>query len=86
MIEQGLHREAMWWLVFGYYACNAVIQNDGNADEKEYYQDHCRAIFGALARETAPERQAHILRARRLTDELFALADKIVADHPLVLY
>lgn len=85
LIEEGLHREAMWWLVSGFYVCNAVIQNDGDAGEKGYFEDVYRAMLGSLATETPSERQARTLRARRLAGEMFALADKTVAAHPLVI-
>src|SRR6185436_11012191 len=78
LIEAGLHREAMWWLALGYFACNATIQNDGHADEQAYYQARYHEILGPLPTDTPAERQARTLRARRLADELFVLADELV--------
>jgi len=85
LIEQGLHREAMWWLGFVYFASNAVIQNDGDAGEQPDYQARLCEFLGPLASETATERRGRVLRARRLADALFTLADQLVAHNPLVV-
>lgn len=85
LIEEGFHREAMWWIALVYFACNITIQNDGSADEKATYAARTREIFMPLSVEAASERQARYIRARRLTDELFVLADEMVAHHPSVV-
>ncbi len=84
LIEAGMHREAMQWIGLCYYIANAAIQKDGEAGEREYYQARNQAIFDPFLTETAVERQARVLRARRLADTLFVLADRLVAEHPLV--
>jgi hypothetical protein len=84
LIEEGFHREAMWALGIAYLICNAAIQNDGNAGEKAYYEARYREILGPVAKDTPAERQARARRARRLADELFVLADELVARNPLV--
>lgn len=85
LIEAGLHREAMWWLGLGYFVCNAAIQNDGNVDERHYYQAQFHTFLGSLATETTAERQARAIRARYLTDVLFALSDELITYNPLVV-
>ncbi len=85
LIEGGFHREAMWVFGIAYLMCNAAIQNDGNVDEKPYYQARYHKILGSLATDTLAGRQARALRARRLADELFVVADELVACNPLVV-
>jgi hypothetical protein len=84
LIEEGLHREVMWALTIAYLACNAAIQNDGNAGEKAHYEARYREMLGPVAADTSAERQARARRARHLADEVFALADELVARNPLV--
>jgi hypothetical protein len=85
LIEGGQHREAMWVLALVYFACNAAIQNDGTADEKPYYQAQYHKILGSLATDTLAGRQTRALRARRLADQIFVVADELVACNPLVM-
>jgi hypothetical protein len=79
LVDEGLHREAMLWLSSAYYIANAAIQNDGDEAEKLRYRAEFARLFDALASDGAVEWQVRALQARRIADEIFALADQIAA-------
>jgi hypothetical protein len=79
MIEQGQHREAMYWIMaMGGDAYRALL-NDAPADEKPEFAAQLRALHTALGY-TSPEGWAgRVADAERLTRDIFALADELVA-------
>jgi hypothetical protein len=79
LINEGKQREAMWWLLFGYTISNSTLQQDGDADERSYHQAQIGRMLGILAVEAASGRRIRALRARQLADQLFAMADDLVA-------
>jgi hypothetical protein len=84
LIDEGRHREAMWWLLFGYTISNATLQQDGDEDERSHHQTQLGRMLGVLAVETESSRRIRALRARQLADQLFALADDLVARQNLI--
>jgi len=84
LIDEGLHREAMWWLVCGYWLSNAVIQNDGSPEAKALHYAQFGRIRGTLVTSTALERHTRTRVARRIADEIFALADELVDQNQLI--
>lgn len=77
LVDEGHHREAMWWLAFAYYIANAAIQNDGDEVEKPGYQAMMVRVTEPLMAEGVAEWQVRTLRARRTADEIFALVDEL---------
>ena len=78
LIDEGKHREAMWWLLFGYTISNSTLQQDAEADERSYHQAQVGRMLGVLATEQEAARRIRALRARQLADQLFVLADELV--------
>jgi hypothetical protein len=78
LIDEGKHREAMWWLLFGYTISNSTLQQDAEADEWSYHQAQLGRMLGVLAMEPESARRIRALRARQLADQLFVLVDELV--------
>jgi hypothetical protein len=83
LVDEGLHREAMWWLSTAYYIANAAIQNDGSADQRRFHQAELVRIQ-PLFTDSQDEWSVRTVRARRIAGEIFALADQLVANNPRI--
>jgi hypothetical protein len=85
MIDEGLHREAMYWIEAFFVIALAAIQSDAPEEEKPHFQ----ATFGRLLSDlglTTPDDWASRLRqAGSLADEVFKVADDIVEHNPQVM-
>jgi hypothetical protein len=79
LIDEGKHREAMWWLLFAYTISNATLQQDAAEDERSFHQLQLGRMLGVLAADSEPARRIRALRARHLADQLFALTNDLVA-------
>jgi hypothetical protein len=85
MIDEGHHREAMYWIEAFFVIALAVIQNDAPQEEKPRFQ----ATFGRLLADrglrTPDDWGSRLRQARSLADEVFKVADDIVEHNPQVM-
>jgi len=82
MIAEGHHREAMMWILLGYFTAMGALENDAPAAEK---QQHL-AAFGGLMRELglgSPDAwRAGVEATRAFAEECFTLAEYMIEFHP----
>ena len=79
MIEQGQHREAMFWIMATAGESYIALANDAPEAEKPVYADELRALHRALGY-TTPEAYARkVEQAERLIRDVFGVADGVIA-------
>jgi hypothetical protein len=81
MIDEGNHREAVFWI-----SCldtaYIVLQNDAPAVEKPVWAAEFQAMNEALGYISAEAWAGRIETAERLAQEIYRIADTLVAQHP----
>jgi hypothetical protein len=82
LIDEGLHREAAFWIITLASESYLVLQNDAPAAEKPLFAAQFEAILAALGHSSAERWAERMAAAQRLTREVFAIADGLVALHP----
>lgn len=82
MLAERCHREALAWATAFHCAATDVILVDGAEAEKPRFAERRARLLQELGMETAEARDAAFARATRVYDEIFALAEEIVAAHP----
>ncbi len=82
MIDEGYHREAMFAIELFLALSIIAIQNDAPEEEKPRFQ----ALFGRLLSDlgltTPTDWQSRQEKARKLTEELFRVADEMIDGNP----
>lgn len=82
LIDEGLHREAVFWIVTLASESYLVLENDAPAEEKPLFAAQFAAILAALGHTSAERWAERIAAAERLAAEVFAIAEPLVAQHP----
>jgi hypothetical protein len=85
MLAEGHYREALSWAVPYHLATADVILADAPESERPLFAFRQARLLKDLGLDTAEARGAAIDEARRVYDEIFALAERIVAAHPDVV-
>ena len=82
MIDEGNHREAMFWIIVGYSIAAQVVINDGGEDEKRSAAGNWAHLNEEMSPD-GPEGWPRQLKAiNELTGKILALADQMVAQNP----
>ena len=81
MIEDGNHREALFWLWIAHCAANIAIQNDAPAQEKPVFQAAYDRLVERLGLHTPEVREHRAQEARRLAEHLFQLANRLLEEY-----
>jgi hypothetical protein len=82
MIDEGHHREAMWWVSAFYGISNSAIQNDAPERERAWYQTRSDRFLADLGFWTPEDCVARVDQARVLAHRVFQAVDDIVARNP----
>jgi hypothetical protein len=82
MIDEGNHREAMFWITFFHYLANVTIQNDAPEAEKPQYQAGFEQLLSGLGLHPLNDWQSRIQLAKNVAEEFFQLADEVIENHP----
>jgi len=85
MISGGYHREAMWWIWMCHSVANMAIQNDAPEDEKPRFQVVWDRLMAGLGVSTPEDWTARVEQMRDLAEEIFQVADEIVAQNPEIV-
>jgi len=85
MIREGHHREAMWWISWYHGLANAAIQNDAPDGEKAQHQSSYDRLLNRLGLSTPEDSAARVEQVRALAEEVFEVADEIVARNPEIV-
>ncbi len=81
MIDEGNHREAVFWSTC-LDTAYIVLQNDAPAAEKPVFAEQFRAMHAVLGYTSAETWTERVDAAGRLAQEIYHIADALVALHP----
>jgi hypothetical protein len=81
MIDEGKHREAMFWISCLDTAF-LVLQNDAPAAEKQAFATQLHAMYAALGYTSDPVWAERVEAAERLVPQISRIADALAAQHP----
>ncbi len=82
MIDEGNHREAMFWIMALAGELYLVLQNDAPDGEKPEFAAQLQAMHAALGYTSAEAWAERLDSAERLAQEIYRIADALVALHP----
>jgi len=82
MICPGQHREAMYWIPIFHWISNLALQNDAPEKEKTRFQVGFDRLLDDMGLGTLEDWAARAEQARALAEEIFQVADEIVAQNP----
>ena len=82
MIDEGNHREAMFWIMTLATESYLVLQNDAPDAEKLVFAAQLQAMLAALGYTSAERWAERVAAAEHLTQEIYSIADALVALHP----
>ncbi|MEO8287351.1 MAG: hypothetical protein ABI670_13075 [Chloroflexota bacterium] len=84
MIDEGNHREAMYWITALAGESYLVLQNDAPDSEKPFFAAQQQAMYDALgyADRSADTWLERVASAERLAHEIYQIADALVALYP----
>ncbi|MBC8229903.1 hypothetical protein H8E77_10185 [bacterium] len=85
MINEGNHREAMFWIWIFHYCVNVAIQNDGSEEEKPQYQAGYDDFLSGLGLHAPNDWQSRLQLARNVAEQFFEFADEVVENHPDII-
>jgi hypothetical protein len=85
MIDEGSHREAMFWIAFIHSLANAVIQNDAPDEDKSKYQAGFDRLLSEFGLSTRADWQSRSELTNSVAKEVFQLADEVVENHPDII-
>lgn len=84
LLADGYHREALLWLTPFYLSSTDVILADGPEAERPAFAARHAAFLAALGMDTAEAIDTKYAAANHVHDQIFALADDIIAAHPAI--
>jgi hypothetical protein len=84
MIDEGHHREAMFWIEAFWTLALMAIQNDAPEEEKPRFQAAFERLLDDVGLRTPADWQSRLQKAGKLTEEVFKVADEIVDGNPQI--
>lgn len=82
LIEQGLHREAIFWMVATYSRCQEVLRHDAPIELQEQFSPDYRHVLGDLGITSFADLQQRGEQVRRLLPRVWEVAEAIMAANP----
>ncbi len=82
LIDEGKHREAVFWIVTLVTEAYLVLQNDAPDAEKPVFAAQLQALLAALGYTSAELWAERVATAERLAAEIYRIADTLAALHP----
>lgn len=82
MIDQGEHREAVFWIMTLVTESYLVLQNDAPDAEKPVFAAQLQAMLTALGYTSAEAWAERTAAAERLAQAIYAVAEPLIALHP----
>jgi len=82
MIDEGNHREAVFWIVTLVTEAYLVLQNDAPDAEKLMFAAQLHGLLAALGHTSADAWAERVAAAERLAAEIYRLADTLAVLHP----
>lgn len=85
MLDEGCHREAMWWTGVFLWISNNAIQVDAPEEEKLQFQAIANRLFSDMGINTPQDIACRFQQAKALTEKVFKAADDIVSRNPEII-
>jgi hypothetical protein len=85
MLDEGCHREAMFWAGAFLWISNNAIQADAPEEEKLQFQLIMNRLYSDMGISTPQDVAVHFQYTRSLTEKVFKFADDIVSRNPEVI-
>ena len=82
MIDEGKHREAVFWIMTLVTEAYLVLQNDAPDAEKPVFAAQLQGLLAALGYTSAELWAERVAAAERLAREIYQIADALAALHP----
>lgn len=85
MIDEGHHREAMFWIAPAFVLSNTAIQLDAPEGDKPRFQANLNHLLFDMGFSTSGDLGSRLQRAKELTENVFHVADDIVSRNTKVI-
>jgi hypothetical protein len=82
LMQEGRHREALYWLILFHLSACDVILMDGPDAQKPKFAAYAATFLEEIGMDSQGARAARWEQATRLYDRFFALAEEIINQHP----
>ena len=80
MIDEGYHREAMFWITIGLFVSNLAIQVEGDHDRKGQFQGKFETFLTALCLESKEGIREHASNARFVMEKVISYSEARVGE------
>ena len=85
MVNDGFHREAMFWIVSMRAICQVTILQDASEEEQMYYSEEFEKLLAELGLRSEDDFQKRAEDGKQLLDEVMQLADQIVETNEKII-
>ncbi len=82
MIDEGLHRESVFWIALPHATAQLVLRNDAPEAEKSRFEQTFRHLLDQLDLIDPRDWPQRVSQAHTLATKIFDLADELAANHP----
>jgi hypothetical protein len=82
MIDEGNHREAVFWIAISHLLAYTAIINDGTEEEKQKYWSGLDDLLNGLGIGTPDDWQTRLQLAKNIVDKVFQFADEVLENNP----
>lgn len=82
LIEQGLHREAIFWIVATYARCLKVLYHDASVEHQARFEPDFRRLVGDLGIRSFADLQRRSEETRAFLPQVWAMAEEILTENP----
>ena len=82
MIDEGLHRESVFWIALPHATAQLVLRNDASEAEKPRFEQTFRHLLDQLDLIDPPDWPQRVSQAHTFATKIFDLADELAANHP----
>jgi hypothetical protein len=82
LIDRGLHREAVFWLVASYSRCQKVLYHDAPAETRDRFEPGYRDLLADLGITSFADLRQRGEQVREFLPQVWAVAEAIIAANP----
>ncbi len=85
LIDRGLHREAVFWIVATYARCQKVLHHDAPSEMESRYEAGFRELLADLGISSFADLQHRALQVAEILPRVWGTAEAIVAANPEIM-
>ena len=82
LIERGLHREAIFWIVATYARCMKVLHTDASSSAQQRFEQGFRELLGDLGVSSFTDLQRGVARVEEFLPRVWEVAEAIMTANP----